>query len=59
MKANWNKFPWANYRAQDPNGSMWYFKNKPLQKNTHWSDGGGEAERDFDLIYSRVKVEIH
>ena len=40
MKTGWDKYPWANYRAQDASGDMWYYENKPTQIEDYWYSQG-------------------
>jgi hypothetical protein len=54
MKTGWDKFPWADYRAQDKNGAMWYYENKPVIDEDCWklpsSTLNIRQDKDCDLI---------
>jgi hypothetical protein len=43
METGWDKFPWANYKAQDQDGTMWYYQEKPMvdpDSEVFWSTDG-------------------
>jgi hypothetical protein len=50
MKANWDKYPWANYRAQDSSGTVWYYENEPDRNEDYWYSDEGESQKDKQLI---------
>jgi hypothetical protein len=40
-KPDWKDAPnWANYLAQDEDGSWWFFLNEPKQLQTSWNNDG-------------------
>lgn len=37
LKPDWNDAPeWANWVAQDPNGSWWWYEHEPRKGKSRW-----------------------
>lgn len=52
MEANWDKFPWANYMAQNQDGTIWFYKDKPYidsDSEVFWNSDA-KAEQEYNAI---------